>query len=213
MIVIEMFVLILLFFGGVMLIFRASFLHIFHRKKQIFLTFDDGPQPELTEQILKILAQESVKATFFCVGDCAQRCPELVTRIKQEGHSVGNHTMHHLNGWHTSLKDYIADVGQADKILKTNLFRPPYGKIGLRQWWYLRKKYRIVFWTAISYDWNQRFSPEKCLSKVKSVAKYGGIVVFHDNPKAAQNMLQTLPVFIRLAKKHNAQFKVFDEKK
>ena len=112
---------------------------IFHPQKVLYLTFDDGPQENLTRKILDILRQEDVKATFFCVGDCARRHPELLQAIRDEGHAIGNHTMHHLKGWKTPYKTYIADVEEAGQWLNSRFFRPPYGKISLRQYLQLKK--------------------------------------------------------------------------
>lgn len=184
--------------------------HIFHHEKVVYLTFDDGPQEELTQEILQILRQENIKATFFCVGDAAGRYPHLMEQIRQQGHSIGNHTMHHLNGWRTPLKEYLQDVQDAQTYLNARYFRPPYGKLTLCQWLKLRKHFHIILWTDISYDWSPKMTPERCFKRVKSAAKHGGIVVFHDNPKAADNMLQVLPQFIRMAKENGMTFKTFD---
>ncbi len=185
---------------------------IFHPQKVLYLTFDDGPQENLTRKILDILRQEDVKATFFCVGDCARRHPELLQAIRNEGHAIGNHTMHHLKGWKTPYKTYIADVEEAEQWLNSRFFRPPYGKISLRQYLQLKKNYQIIFWTAISYDWDRQLSPQQCLHKVEAAARRGGIVVFHDNPKAEKNMLEALPRFIRMAKEKGMTFKTFEDR-
>ncbi|MBO4739983.1 MAG: polysaccharide deacetylase family protein [Bacteroidales bacterium] len=195
-------------FSILFLLKRGLFWHIFREKGVVYLTFDDGPQQDLTKKILAILDREQVKATFFCVGENVQRYPEIFEEIKKQGHAVGNHTMKHLNGWHTPFQIYIQDVKNANRLINSKLFRPPHGRIGLRQWWHLKKTFRIVFWTKLSYDWVKTNNPQKCLRLIKSVSKYGGIVVFHDNPKAADNMLEALPIFIQQAKKNGLTFKV-----
>ncbi|MBO4581079.1 MAG: polysaccharide deacetylase family protein [Bacteroidales bacterium] len=200
----------ILIFLFIVIIKKSWIWHIFHREKVIYLTFDDGPQEELTQKILQILQQEDIKATFFCVGDAARRYPHIMEQIREQGHSIGNHTMHHLNGWRTPHKEYIQDIQEAQNYLHARYFRPPYGKITLRQWRALRKDYHIIFWTDISYDWSPKMNPKRCFKKVRSAARHGGIVVFHDNPKAAGNMLEALPLFIHSAKENGMTFKTFD---
>ncbi len=183
------------------------FWHIFREKGTVYLTFDDGPQKDLTEKILSILEEENVKATFFCVGENVQRYPEIFEKIRKNGHAIGNHTMKHLHGWKSPNKIYFEDIAEANKLINSKLFRPPHGKMRFSQWWQLRKSFRIVFWTKIAYDWKKSNTPEKCFRLTKSVAKYGGIVVLHDNVKAEKNMLGVLPLFIKEAKKNGLIFK------
>lgn len=190
---------------------RAWIWHIFHGNKNIYLTFDDGPQEELTYTLLQLLEQEQVKATFFCVGDAARRYPQQMAAIRQHGHAIGNHTMHHLKGWTTPYHAYMQNVAEAQPYLQATCFRPPYGKITLRQWLSLRKQYRIVLWTHISHDWDTSYTPQRCLHKVLTAATRGGIVVFHDNPKARENMLPAVTAFIHIAKQHGMQFKTLEQ--
>ncbi len=162
-------------------------------QKTIYLTFDDGPIPETTEWILKTLQQFNAKATFFCVGDNVRKYPELFQQILDEGHLVGNHTYNHLNGWNTSVDEYIENVEKAAKLIKSNLFRPPRGMIRIDQAQKLLEKYHIVMWNVLSVDYDKDVSPQQCLKNVTSNAKAGSIVVFHDSLKAQQNMQYALP--------------------
>ena len=162
-------------------------------QKTIYLTFDDGPIPETTEWILKTLQQFNAKATFFCVGDNVRKYPELFQQILDEGHLVGNHTYNHLNGWNTSVDEYIENVEKAAKLIKSNLFRPPRGMIRIDQAQKLLEKYHIVMWNVLSVDYDKDVSQQQCLKNVTSNAKAGSIVVFHDSLKAQKNMQYALP--------------------
>lgn len=165
--------------------------------KRIFLTFDDGPIPEVTPQVLEILKEHRAKACFFCVGDNAAKNPEILERILENGHSVGNHTYSHLNGWKTDSAEYIQDVHKAAGYLNTKVFRPPHGRIRRDQALQISLNYEIVLWSVLSWDFDQRISPEKCLENVLSHTKSGSIVVFHDSIKASRNMLFALPRFLK----------------
>jgi len=165
-------------------------------KKKIYLTFDDGPTPELTQSILKILREFEAKATFFCVGNNASDHPEIFKDIKLRGHSVGNHTHHHLKGWKTPIKEYLDDIEMCGSFVDSSLFRPPYGKITPLQIKRLRDRYRIIMWNVLSRDFDQRIGFRECLNRCKKATRPGAIVVFHDNVKASGNMLYTLPRYL-----------------
>lgn len=162
-------------------------------QKIIYLSFDDGPIPETTEWILNTLQQFNAKATFFCVGDNVRKYPELFQKILDEGHLVGNHTYNHLNGWKTSVDEYIENVEKAAEFIKSELFRPPRGMIRIDQAQKLLKKYHIVMWNVLSVDYDNSISPQQCLKNVTSNAKAGSIIVFHDSVKAQKNMQYALP--------------------
>jgi len=166
----------------------------------IFLTFDDGPHPQVTPYILNLLKQYDCKATFFCVGENIKKYPETFEQILKEGHLVGNHGYHHLNGWKTSLKDYLANALEAQKIYPFKLFRPPYGKIGLRQYLKLKKTYQIIFWHILSYDFNPNLNIELRLKKLKKRTKSRRIIVFHDSLKAKEQLQQLLPPYLEYLK-------------
>ena len=173
--------------------------------KTLYLTFDDGPTPEITAWTLNMLKTYNAKATFFCIGNNVEKHPDIFNTIITEGHHIGNHTHNHLKGWKTSKTDYIENVQQAqnsiDKSivghkseLKTHLFRPPFGKIKNSQAKTLiALGYKIIMWSVISIDWEQKIPKEQCLKNVIKNTTNGNIVVFHDSVKASRNMQYTLP--------------------
>lgn len=168
-------------------------------EKVIYLTFDDGPIPELTPWVLDVLKEFEAKATFFCVGENVQQNPGIFRRTLQEGHAVGNHTFNHLNGWATPDIDYLRNTLLADeemrKYTQTNLFRPPYGRITRRQAQQLRHKH-MVLWDVLSGDFSAKLSPERVLAKSIDNTQPGSIVVFHDNVKAEENLRFALPAYL-----------------
>ena len=174
----------------------------------IFLTFDDGPHPDITPAVLKILKDNDVKATFFCVGDNVKKYPEIYKDILSEGHRTGNHTFNHLNGWKTDNKTYIDNVLKAGEYIGSTLFRPPYGKIKRSQIKRLKKDFEIIMWSVLTYDFRKKTSPEKCLQNSFKGLKNGSIVVFHDNIKAEKNLFYALPRFIKTAKEKGLKFNV-----
>lgn len=166
----------------------------------VYLTFDDGPIPEITPWVLDQLDQYNFKATFFCIGDNIRKHPEIFNRIISEGHSVGNHTFNHLNGRKTRLKDYLENVELCDQQIKnliphtTPLFRPPYGRLTGVQAKSVRKLgYKIIMWDILSFDFDADVSQEQCLQNVIQHIKPGSIVVFHDSLKAQKNLQYALP--------------------
>ncbi len=160
--------------------------------RDVFLTFDDGPTPGVTEWILEELARYGAKATFFCLGSNVEAHPELYRRIVAEGHRVGNHTYSHLKGWGTDVGEYVDDVDRAAGVIGGSLFRPPYGRIAPVQSRALAPRYRIVMWNIISRDYNRSLSPRICLENVIRHVRPGDIVVFHDSKKASRNMRYAL---------------------
>jgi peptidoglycan/xylan/chitin deacetylase (PgdA/CDA1 family) len=163
--------------------------------KQLFLTFDDGPHPQITPWVLNILAEFNAKATFFCVADNVKKYPEVFKQIILAGHSIGNHTYHHLNGWKHSSSDYLADVKLAETYIESKLFRPPYGKITRKQAKELLPKYQIVMWDRLSVDYKKDLNIEESLRHMKRVDK-GSIIVFHDSEKAFENLQKLLPALL-----------------
>ncbi len=169
------------------------------QRKELFLTFDDGPIPEITDWTLDTLKKYNAKATFFCIGNNIEKHPEIFKRVISQGHSVGNHTQHHIKGWKTKTKAYLKDISTAEAVLKTlnvssDLFRPPYGQIKPKQGKQLIDLgYRIIMWDVLSFDWQQDLDQERCLDNVISKSKPGSIIVFHDSVKASKNMMYTLP--------------------
>jgi peptidoglycan/xylan/chitin deacetylase (PgdA/CDA1 family) len=186
--------------------------------KELYLTFDDGPTPEITKWTLDTLKQYNAKATFFCIGANIEKHPEIFQSILSDGHRIANHTQHHIKGWKTKTKEYLAEVEQTQSIIneyteKQNienikLFRPPYGQIKPKQ----GKKlialgYQIVMWDVLSFDWEQDISEEKCLENVISRSKEGSIIVFHDSVKASKNMRYALPKVLETFRKKGFEFK------
>jgi len=165
-------------------------------KPCIYLTFDDGPIPIVTPFVLNILQQYQAKATFFCIGDNVRKHPDIFEQLKTAGHAIGNHTFNHLKGWKTDDKTYLQNTLQADDLLHTNLFRPPYGRITRSQIKLLKSvkpDIKIIMWDVLSGDFDVALSPEKCLANVLKHTESGSIVVFHDSLKAYERLEYVLP--------------------
>ncbi len=164
-------------------------------EKSIYLTFDDGPIPEVTEFVLDMLGKYQAKATFFCIGDNIRKNPAIFEKTRKQGHSIGNHTFNHLNGWYTGNEDYLANVALCDEQLsiQTNLFRPPYGRIKKSQARELLPTKRIVMWDVLSGDFSPNITPDRCLNMTLKHTNPGSILLFHDSVKASANLLYTLP--------------------
>ena len=185
-------------------------------RKEIFLTFDDGPTPEITSFVLKQLKQYNAKATFFCIGKNIENHPEIFHQILSEKHSVGNHTQNHLNGWKTKNINYLESVlkcgdvisNLADKTKESKLFRPPYGRIKKSQAKEILKRgYRIIMWNVLSADFDKSISKEKCLENVLKNTKKGGVIVFHDSLKASEKLQFVLPKVLEEFSKKGFSFK------
>jgi peptidoglycan/xylan/chitin deacetylase (PgdA/CDA1 family) len=165
-------------------------------EKVLYLTFDDGPIPDVTPWVLEQLRSYSAKATFFCVGENAASHPEILAQLLAEGHSIGNHTYHHLNGWATKSGVYLSDVARCAALVPSPLFRPPYGRLSPRQLSALHPHYRIVMWDVLSADFDPAVSPQQCLSNVLNHAGPGSIIVFHDSLKALSRLRYALPAVL-----------------
>lgn len=169
--------------------------------KTIYLTFDDGPEPGVTPFVLNQLAAYNLKGTFFCIGDNVRKHPETFEAVKAAGHRVGNHTMHHPNGWLTNDKKYVAEVYEANKYIQSDLFRPPYGKITYRQARALskgdptngREPFRIIMWSVIAGDFDEKIDGDVCFRHVKRYTGAGSLIVFHDSLKAFPRLKIALP--------------------
>jgi peptidoglycan/xylan/chitin deacetylase (PgdA/CDA1 family) len=164
--------------------------------RSIFLTFDDGPIPIVTPFVLKILKQYNAKATFFCISDNVTKHPKIFDEVKTDGHLIGNHTFNHLNGWKTQDQQYLENFIEADKLLQTNFFRPPYGRIKKSQIKLLNQSkpdLNIIMWDVLSGDFDMSLKPEKCLQNVIKHTEPGSIVVFHDSLKAFNRLEYVLP--------------------
>ncbi|MDO7173409.1 polysaccharide deacetylase family protein [Mariniflexile sp. AS56] len=192
----------------------------------IYLTFDDGPTPEITTWTLDTLKAFNAKATFFCIGNNIEKHPEIFQHILDEGHAIGNHTNNHIKGWKTKAKDYLENVSLCESVFKNkiphsgtgnspspivNLFRPPYGQITPKQ----GKKllglgYKIIMWDILSFDWEKDIPKETCLKNVLSKTTNGSIVVFHDSVKASKNMQYVLPKVLKYYSKKGFSFKALE---
>lgn len=162
-------------------------------RKVVYLTFDDGPIPEETPWVLDVLDRYGIKATFFMVGDNVRRHPELLEEVRRRGHSVGNHTMHHLQGMKTTTAHYMADIAEADEFINSPLFRPPHGIIRWKQARAIKAHYNIIMYDLVSRDYSRKMTPERVLDNVKRYARNGSIIVFHDSLKASKNMRYAMP--------------------
>ena len=165
-------------------------------EKVIYLTFDDGPVPEVTPLVLDLLDEYNLKATFFCVGENVEKYPGIYNEVLRRGHKTGNHTFNHLKGVSVSTEEYIANVEKAAKSIESKLFRPPYGRLKSKQRKALKAGYEIVMWDVITYDYNSNLSPITIMQNIKRYSRNGSLVVFHDSVKAERNMLTVLPLAI-----------------
>ena len=214
--------------GFVKTLFPKFVWNINTSKKELYLTFDDGPTPEITEWVLQTLKEYNAKATFFCIGKNIESNPDIFQSILKDGHSIGNHTYRHLKGWKTKTKDYIGDVELTDSVIAfqvqnsklreyTNskslkLFRPPYGKFKSKQSNKLQKLgYKIILWDVLSYDWDKSVSEEACLKNIIPVAKEGSIIVFHDSVKASRNLRYALPKVLKYYSEKGYVFKALSK--
>jgi peptidoglycan/xylan/chitin deacetylase (PgdA/CDA1 family) len=164
--------------------------------RRLYLTFDDGPIPIVTPFVLNILKQYNAKATFFCIGDNVRKHPGIFEQVKNDGHSIGNHTYNHLNGWKTDNKTYLENFLKADELMNSNLFRPPYGRIKRSQIKLLKQAkpdLKVIMWKVLSGDFDVNLKPEKCLNNVLKYTDNGDIVLFHDSLKAQERMEYALP--------------------
>ncbi len=194
-----------------------------NHENKIYLTFDDGPTPEITEWVLALLKEHNIKATFFCIGNNIEKNPGIFKKINEDGHSIGNHTFNHILGWKTPTKEYLENVllcqSQINKLhtgpkgelaqqtKNPLLFRPPYGKIKPSQSKKLRNLgYKIIMWDVLTADFDQRISPKKCLENATKKVTSGSVIVFHDSIKASRNLQYALPKTIEILKEKGFLF-------
>ncbi len=178
-------------------------------QKTVYLTFDDGPTPEITDWVLQQLEEYQAKATFFCIGKNVVTHPSLFREIETKGHRIGNHTFNHFNGWETETSIYLQNVVNCSEVMNTRLFRPPYGRIKRKQAKALKQDgYQIVMWSVLSGDFDQGLSKEQCLENVLKFVNDGDIVVFHDSVKAFRLLEYVLPKALKALQKKGFVFEV-----
>lgn len=180
------------------LLFPEALWRIKHKNRRVvYLTFDDGPVPEVTPWVLDLLDEYNIKATFFLVGDNVRRSPALFEEIKRRGHSWGNHTMHHLQGMKVTSRRYMRDLTEADMLIDSSLFRPPHGLLRWKQANGIKNHYNIVMYDLVTRDYSRKLNGEQVLDNVKRFTRNGSIIVFHDSLKAEKNMRYALPRAIK----------------
>jgi peptidoglycan/xylan/chitin deacetylase (PgdA/CDA1 family) len=177
-----------------------------HHEKVVFLTFDDGPIPEVTPWVLDTLDHYGIKATFFMVGDNVARHPELYEEVKRRGHSYGNHTMHHLQGMKVTSYRYMHDITEANDLIDSPLFRPPHGLLRWKQARAIKDRYNIVMYDLVTRDYSKKLNPQQVFNNVKRYARNGSIIVFHDSLKAESNMKEVLPKAIEYLRSRGYKF-------
>lgn len=193
------------------LMWRTPVWRINPSEKVIYLTFDDGPNPEVTPRVLDILDEFEAKATFFCVGENVMKYPEIFQEVKHRGHAVGNHTFNHVKGTEKTVKVYVDNVGKAHEYIHSKLFRPPHGRITLSQVNKLKADFKIIMWDFITYDFDRQVTSTEILKEVKIRSRNGSVVIFHDSLKARKNVLEALPEALRYWKKEGYEVKALHE--
>lgn len=172
--------------------------------RKVYLTFDDGPTPEVTHWVLEQLEQYRAGATFFCLGSNVEKNPEILREIVARGHRLGNHSHTHKKGFRTSVRSYMKDVDRAAGYIDSDLFRPPYGRIWPWQARQLRKQYRIVMWSVLSVDYDPGVAGSQVVKNVLDNVRPGSIIVFHDSVKASKNLYHALPQVLKAL--HHEQY-------
>lgn len=191
-------------------IYNRCIWHVTEHANSVYITFDDGPHPVITPWVLTQLKKYNAKATFFCLGKNVVEYPEVYQQILDEGHSVGNHTHNHYNGWKVSNAMYFKNIKTANEVIDSNMFRPPYGRITLAQANGIKRmlpKSQIIMWDVLSGDFDTELSPTGCLENVISTTKPGSIIVFHDSEKAFGRLEFVLPNFLKYCQQHGWNMK------
>lgn len=190
--------------------YPRAFWRMNKNEKAVYLTFDDGPIPEITPWVLDLLDKYHINATFFLVGDNVRKHPEEFKMIVERGHRLGNHTFNHIQGLKYLSYNYLANVNKADELIKSNLFRPPHGWMRWAQYMVLRNRYTIVMWDLVTRDYSKRLNGPQVLNKVKKYVRNGSIITFHDSLKSEKNLKYALPRAIEWLLEQGYEFKVFD---
>lgn len=177
-------------------------------EKAVYLTFDDGPIPEITPWVLDLLDKYDIKATFFMVGDNIRKYPDTFRMVVERGHRIGNHTFNHIRGFEFLTKNYLANTDKANEMMQTDLFRPPHGHMRWAQYHVLKKFYKIVMWDLVTRDYSKKRNGEQVFQIVKKYVRNGSIITFHDSLKAEKNMKYALPRSIEWLKEQGYEFKL-----
>lgn len=192
------------------LLFPGAVWRIPRQEKCVYLTFDDGPIPEVTPWVLDVLDKYGIRATFFMVGDNVRKHPDIFRMVVERGHHLGNHTFNHIQGLRYLTRNYLRNVEKAADIIPSHLFRPPHGHMRLPQTWMLRHHYRIVMWDVVTRDYNASLTPGQVLENVKRYTRNGSIIVFHDSLKAEKNLRPVLPLAIEWLLAEGYQFQLIE---
>lgn len=188
------------------LIFPSLLWKVKTKENVIYITFDDGPHPDITPKVLEILNQYNAKATFFCVGENVEKYPETFQLILDANHAVGNHTYNHIKGWKTNTVNYAENINKASKFIGSSLFRPPYGRITIEQIKSVSKDYKIIMWSVLTRDYEKNLNINKAIRKLCNQTSQGDIVVFHDSRKAEMNMFILLKQMLEFFSKQGYRF-------
>jgi peptidoglycan/xylan/chitin deacetylase (PgdA/CDA1 family) len=177
----------------------------------VYLTFDDGPIPEITPWVLDLLDRYNIKATFFCVGDNVRKYPDIYQMVRDRGHVVGNHTFHHIQGWKVDKATYLKDIEDSAKLIDSKLFRPPHGHMRLPQFYALKKKYKVIMWDVVTRDYSRLMTADKVFETVKKYTRNGSIIVFHDSLKSGDRMKESLPRTLDWLIEQGYSFRLIEE--
>ena len=179
-------------------------------KTSVFLTFDDGPQPEITDWILQFLEREGIYATFFCVGNNVLKHTSIFENVRRSGHAIGNHTMHHERGNSVSINAYTSSIQEADQLIGSNLFRPPYGRLPFWKGCNISSQFKVIMWSWLSYDYDSTVPIEVILNSAQNI-KGGDILVFHDNPKSFERLKILLPEVVKIIQSKKLSFELLSK--